>query len=245
MTGKEKELNVVPVDQETALAMRSDCREDVVDLDKEDLIIPRAKLLQALSPEVSDGDGKVGTIINSLTGEIVPEVFTPLFMFKSWIRFNPRSQADPAYDPNFGPGDIIWRSNEPQDAKVQAESKFGANGEKPLATTFMNFFCVFEGQVEPTIISFANTSYKTGKRLLSLYHFSQQNMFAKKYTLTSKKEVKDIGTYYVLAVNPAGDVTDDEYARYKTLWQNFSSKSRDIEVHQEEGVKEKEDDLGF
>ena len=70
-------------------------------------------------------------------------------------------------------------------------------------------------------------------------------MFAKKYKIASSKEVKDIGTYYVFTVNPAGDVTDDEYARYKTLWQNFSSKSRDIEVHQEEGVKEKEDDLGF
>lgn len=235
MTKKTKdEVQVVPVDEETALTMRSDCRTDVVDLDKEDLIIPRAKLLQALSPEIADGDGtkKVGQIVNSLSGELCPEIFTPIFMFKTWARFNPRNASDPAYNPNFGPGDVIWKTNDPRDPRVETETKFGPNGERPLATTFMNFFSLFEGQTEPTVISFSNTSYKAGKRLLSLYHFSGQNMFAKRYRLFSLKETKDVGTYYILQVEPAGENSDEVYQRCKAMWKQFSNKP--VEVHAED-----------
>ena len=119
-------------------------------VDQEDLIIPRAKLIQALSPEMSDKnlrkqfpDIQPGAIINSLTREPLGDEFVPIFMFKNYIRFNPRSKDDPNCDDNHEPGAIIWRSNDPLDPKVQAETKFGDNGEKPAATTFINFFCYF------------------------------------------------------------------------------------------------------
>ncbi|WP_348260365.1 hypothetical protein, partial [Salmonella enterica] len=61
---------------------------------QEDLIIPRAKLIQALSPEITEGLGvRPGDIINSLTKEVLPDEFIPVFMFKNFIRFNPRSKA--------------------------------------------------------------------------------------------------------------------------------------------------------
>src|SRR3990167_7619408 len=52
-------------------------------VEKEDLIIPRAKLLQAMSPEMQEGGFTVGEIINSLTKEYLAEEFIPIFMFKN------------------------------------------------------------------------------------------------------------------------------------------------------------------
>src|SRR3989338_5856015 len=103
-------------------------------LDKEDLIIPRAKLIQALSPEMTEGlEGvKVGAIINSLTKEVLPQEFIPIFMFKNYIRFNPRSKDDPNFDSEFDPGAVVWESTDPLDPKVKVEAKFGPNGEKPV-----------------------------------------------------------------------------------------------------------------
>ena len=180
-------------------------------VDREDLIIPRAKLMQALSPELTEGlEGiKVGSVINSLTKEVLPQEFIPIFMFKNYIRFNPRSKDDPNFDSEFDPGAVIWKSTDPLDPKVKAEAKFGPNGEKPVATTFINFFSYFPGVPMPIIVSFSKTSYKAGKNLLSLAKFCGGDMFSRKYKLVSQMETNDIATYAVLKVAPIGDALAD------------------------------------
>lgn len=200
---------------------------------KEDLIIPRAKLLQALSPEVTERpkDFQPGLIINSLTKTILPSEFVPIFKFTNWIRFNPRNPKDPAYNDQFEPGAIIWRSNDPYDPKVIEESKFGENGERPLANKFLNFFSYFPGVAMPVIVSFTNTSFKTGKQLLSLARFSGGDMFSNRYRLTSKQTKNAMGTFFVLQVEPAGQVEGEEYKKCEALWTEFHQK--DIQVHEE------------
>ena len=206
------------------------------DIDQSDLIIPRAKLLQKLSPEVDEGM-KPGQIINSLTKEALPEEFIPIFVFKNYIRFNLKNTDDPNFDSGFEPGAIMWRSNDYLDEKVQKETKFGSNGEKPLATTFMNFFSYFPGISMPIIISFSKTSYKAGKQLLSLAKFSGGDMFGKKYKLQSHKETNDIATYFVLKTAVSGKPTADELKRCESWWNEYSQKQ--IIVHEEEVVEEK------
>lgn len=214
-------------------------------VEKEDLLIPRAQLIQALSPEMTDRDLKklypeltIGSIINSLTKEPLGEIFIPIFMFKNYARFNPRKREDPNFDQNLEPGAMIWRSNDPLDPRVQAETKFGANGEAPLAITFMNFFSYFPGSPMPIIVSFSKTSYTAGKRLLSLAKFSGGDMFSRRYQLTSDMESNNIGTYAVLKVQAAGAVTPDDYKICEALWTEFAQKVKDIKVHEEEGTSE-------
>jgi len=209
-------------------------------VDQQDLIIPRAKLIQALSPEMQEGlpGIKVGAIINSLTKEALPEEFIPIFSFKNYIRFNPRSKDDPNFDSDFEPGAIIWRSADPNDPQVQAQTKFGPNGEKPVATTFLNFFSYFPGVPMPVIVSFAKTSYRTGKQLLSLCKFRGGDMFSRKYRLTSQMETNDIGTYAVLRVAPVGDAAPEEFAVCERLWKDFAAKAKDIQVHVEDATEE-------
>ena len=214
-------------------------------VEQEDLIIPRAKLIQALSPEISeDLEGiKVGSIINSLTKQVLPEEFIPVFVFKNFIRFNPRSKDDPNFSSNFEPGAVIWKSRDPLDPKVQAETKFGPNGEKPAATTFLNFFSFFEGAPMPIIVSFSKTSYKAGKQLLSLAKFCGGDMFSRRYRLTSQMESNEIATYAILKIAPLGEVAPDKYKFCEKLWKDFSPRMKDIQVHEEE--KEAEDERPY
>lgn len=227
----------------TALAQQNKAQRGFESgVDQEDLIIPRAKLIQALSPEMQEGlEGiKVGTIINSLTKDVLPDVFIPIFAFKNYIRFNPRSKDDPNFDPAFEPGAIIWRSTDPADTAVQEQTKFGPNGEKPVATTFLNFFSYFPGVGMPVIVSFSKTSYRTGKQLLSLGKFCGGDMFSRKYKLSSQMETNDIGTYAVLKLVPAGDASQEEFAVCEKLWDEFSAKAKDIQVHVEEESSEED-----
>jgi hypothetical protein len=222
--------------EETGLALNNANRRGFEDgVSREDLIIPRAKLLQALSPEVSEDPKKfhAGMLINSLTKEELPIEFVPVFVFFNWIRFNPRNKEDVNFDSAYEPGAMIWRSNDPNDPKVLAEACFGPNGERPKATKFMNFFSFFPGVPMPIIISFSNTSYKAGKNLLSLAKFSGGDMFGRKYKLAAKQEKNDIGTYFVLKTDPAGKTGEEDYKVAETFWREFRSKAKDIQVHEE------------
>lgn len=206
---------------------------------REDLIIPRASLLQSKSPEVEESlekkDGKYfpGMVINSLTKEALAAEFVPVFKFTNFIRFNPRKKEDPNFDPAFDAGEIIWRSNDANDPKVLEECAFGPNGEKPKATKFMNFFCLFPGQSGPVIVSFSKTSFKAGKKLISLALRAGGDMFSQKYRLSSKKEESEGNTYHVLTVEPAG-VTDEETRKVaEEMWESFAAKAKDLKVHDE------------
>lgn len=218
-------------------AMQSKGRGFEEDTQREDLIIPRAKLLQSTSPEIqTPTEGlKVGMIINSLTKEVLPSVFIPIFKFTNWIRFNPRNSKDRGYDAAFGPGDIIWRSQDPYDKRVIEEGKFSDAGDKPLATKFLNFFAYFPGVAMPVIVSFSNSSYKAGKQLLSLAQFSGGDMFAKQYALTAFQDKNDLGTFYVLKVDSKGSPSADDFKVAEAMWTDFHAKEIKVD---EGGVNE-------
>jgi len=207
-------------------------------MERSDLIIPRAKLLQALSPEVVESkfDGaKAGQIINSLTLEALPTRLVPIFTFKSWFRFNPRNRSDEGFDPNYEAGAMIWRSIDPDDPKVQEEAAFGPNGEKPLAMTCLNFFSLFPGVQMPIVVSFSKTSYKAGKQLLSLARFCGGDMWGRAYQLDASMVTNDQGTFYVFGIKALEVSTPEEQKISEAWWKSFSDKAAELKVHEEEG----------
>jgi hypothetical protein len=207
---------------------------------REDLIIPRVNLLQALSPAVSEAGSllRPGQIVNSLTKEILPEVFIPVFLFVNWIRFNPRDSKKDGFDPAFEPGAMMWKSTDPNDPRVKEQGVFGPNGEPPIATKFLNFFSYFPGSSTPVILSFSKTSFRAGRELLTLTQLGGGDMFSKKYSLTSKQDTNGQFTYFVFQEKGAGRSNDEERAEAEAFWQQFHEK--DIVVH-EEGKEESTD----
>ncbi len=212
---------------------------------QEDLIIPRAKLLQSKSPEVEEpqykGKYKAGMVINSLTKDIVspPGIFIPIFWFPSWIKFNPRQKNDPAFDVAYEPGAIIWRTNDANDPRT-AEGEFGPNGEKPTALKSYNFFSYFPGQDMPVIVSFMKTSARAGKQLLSLAMFSKGGMFTRKYKLTSVLKETDGNKYFVLEVIAAG-ITEKKELEIAESWHK-DFRAHTIQVHAEESASQEFND---
>ena len=216
---------------------RQDTRGFEEPIDNDDLKIPRARLLQALSPAVIDdvnGGLRPGMIINDLSSEILSDTFIPIFKFTTWIRFNPRKKEDFGFDPSFAPGDVIWRSNDPIDPKVIDQSKFGENGEKPLATKFLNFFAKFKNENMPVIISFCNSSYNAGRDLLSLARFTPGAMFSRQYKLASKFKENDKGKFFIFTVKPAGNVVDDEFKLCEQWYNTFRPQTKDFKVDMSE-----------
>jgi hypothetical protein len=207
--------------------------------DNEDIIIPRAKLLQAMADELSDRDFKkanptvgVGSIINSLTKEVLGEEFIPIFKFKEYVRFNGRSASDRGYVESAVAGAFLWKTRNAADQRVVAEAQFGPNGEPPLAITVMNFFALFPGCSMPVIIPFSKSSYGAGKQLFTLTRMLGGDMFSRKYRLISDMESNDKGTYAVLKVQSAGMASPEEFATAEALWQEFAQKT-EIKVHDE------------
>ena len=201
--------------------------------DREDLLIPRASLLQALSPQVSEGiEGcKAGIVVNSVSNSVLPEEFIPIFKYTEYLKFNPRDKKDPAFDPAYEPGQLIWKIVNKEDPRV-AETKFAEDGSKPLAQKVMNFLCYFPGEPMPIVLGFAKTSYKAGKKLISLAQLSGGDMFSRKYRLQVKQADKEGIKYFVLDVALISKTNQAEFAIAEGLYNRFRGK--ELKVHEPE-----------
>lgn len=214
-------------------------------IDNEEMQVPRVKLLQGLSPEVTDdreNKFRAGMIINSITKEMLPAEFIPVLKFTEWIRFNPRKKDDANFDPAYDPGALIWRSRNPDDQRVIEEAKFGKEGQRPAATRFMNFLSYFPGSPTPIVVSFCNSSFNAGKSLLNMARYSgKPAIYHRKYKLFSDIKKNDKGTFYVFKVGLAGEASADEIKIGETWHNDLSNMLSRIETHQEEDAS---DDAG-
>lgn len=204
-----------------------------------ELIIPRAKLLQALSPEIVDGmEGlRPGMIISNITKEVLPAEFSPFFFFRCWTKFNPRKQDDPHFDKNLEPGAFVWSSFDENDPRVIEGEKFGANDEKPEVTKFLSFMGRFANYDMPVIVSFSSTSLRAGKQLLTQLRFGKpgEPIWAKRFKLTGRKETTKGFNYFVLDVVPAGKTPDDEMAICADWFQMYSLKAKEQDFSESDG----------
>ena len=83
--------------EETALAvmdLEEDAGAGLENLGKGDLVMPFFKILQPLSPDVVDGDGKAGAILNSATGATYESLnVIPCGYEKQYIEWAPRASG--------------------------------------------------------------------------------------------------------------------------------------------------------
>lgn len=202
-------------------------------IDRENIVIPRAKLLQGLSEEVKQDPKQfqAGMIINSVTKEALPANFIPLAqMPTSWIYFNPRDKKHKNFVPEFGQGDVVWQCSDPNDPRVKEHGEWKGD-EPPAATEYMNFLCYFEGFPIPCVLGFAKTSFRTGKEFFTMALGFGGAMFSRKYELTSQFKQKGGNDFFMLAVRAAGRCGEDELAIGQMLYDVFAPKLKDLNVH--------------
>ena len=180
-----------------------------------DLIIPRVKVIQTLSPERKDKVADEGDIINSLTKEkLNGKKFIPVFKFNNNVWWKDRSEG----------GGILCMSRDGRvgrtsdDATLMCQqcrrcefdnTKQGKEA-LPTCTKYINFFGFFEGERSPIILSFSKTCYNEGKKLYSLAKVTMQNMWNYGYTLSEKMMAKGNNEWYVPVMTAAGPTSDED-----------------------------------
>lgn len=204
------------------------------DEDAGDMIIPRVKVIQTLSPERKDKIAEEGDIINSLTKDkLNGKVFIPVFKFNNNIDWRDRNDgggilciARDAKNGIMSDGTkltcLTCRRCEFDNTKVGREAV-------PKCTKYINFFGFFAGETMPIILSFAKTNYNEGKKLYSLAKVTMQNMWNYGYTMNEKAMAKNANEWYIVSMSPAGPSSDEDkalglmlYKAYRTEMQNVA-----------------------
>ncbi len=196
------------------------------DDNESDMIIPRIKIINALSPERKDKLADEGDIVNSLTVEkLNGKVFIPVFKFNSNIEWKDRAEGGGirchakdgkrGYESD-GTSKMCaqCRRNEFDNSKTGREAL-------PKCTKYINFFGFIAGERMPIILSFSKTNYNEGRKLYSLARVSMQNMWNHGYTLDSKLMAKGGNEWYNIVVAAAGETSDEDRAFGMELFKAF------------------------
>lgn len=193
----------------------------------EDLIIPRIKCLQALSPEVQDGTGKMGTIINSLTlDNVTDRVFVPVCKFNNHILWRDRNDG----------GGIICRAADgkigvmedgttrPCAACRKCEFDNTKKGREalPTCTKYINFLGFFEDDFTPIILSFSKTNMAEGKQMYSMAKVSRQNIWNFGYKLTVAKKSNNANSWFIIKPVANGATSDEIRQIGMELYRQFA-----------------------
>ncbi len=225
---------------------------------KDDIEIPRLKLMQGLSPELTEYDDlKAGYFFHPAAEFIFDQPFkaVPIFMDQRYILWRPRdagggilARADdgqhwsPAnseftvvLDKKDGGATVKWRT-----AKTVSESGLAnwgtmnpADPDSPPAATLMyNFLLAFpdEPDLMPAVLSFQRSSIKSGRRFNTKLKTVRAPIFGTVWEFSSVKETNGRGQdFFNLMVKAAGLVEDEgTFDQYRQMHEQFTSKGLTI-----------------
>jgi len=198
------------------------------DADSSELLIPRIELLQSMSPTVQQGLGQAGTLVNQISKTKLPtDIFIPIAMHKKYIKWIPRGEG----------GGVEYQTSDSQDPRVIKDTKWGAGGQKPSCTAYLNFLVLLEGSTLPIMLSFSMTSYQAGRKLLTMAKMTGKDIWANKYKLHSVNKTNQFGTFFIFDVKEAGITEAREQRICEQLYDTFSKRDLNFEV---EGAQDKQ-----
>lgn len=183
---------------------------------QEDMLIPRLRLLQALSQAVSDGIGAAGQFQDSLTEEVLGDnvEIVLLGMRNGAAYFEPGQglvcksvdgissiRGDSCKDCPFGQYHREWRDD-----------------KAPKCSSTKEFLCVTKDTVagkssRPIAVSFMRSSFPIGKKLITMARLTGEDIFANSYVIKSKKEKNDKGVFYKMDVSKGAHLTQEELVK--------------------------------
>lgn len=230
-----------------------------------DVEIPRLKLMQAISPEVTERDDlRPGewfhTLLEESFGKSVP--ITIIYVDKRFILWRPRNdngggiiaRADDGvhWVPKHGETivtlpksnkKVTWKWDE-----TVEKSGLAAWGTMdpadpnsyPAATQMFNFVCVANNRpdVGPFVVTAQRSGIKPARKLLGKLKITRAPVFGLQFLLESAVEQGDEGPYQNLRFVSDGFVNAEQFAEYQKLHEHFKKEGvniRDLEGAQDEG----------
>lgn len=213
--GRNRKNNEVAVKDQAELSTQQNVPRGFEDESDEDLVMPRIKVINALSPERADGKAVEGDIINSLTFEkLNDKVFIPIKKFNSHILW--RDRADGGGIDCWARDGKVGQTSDGQTLLCRECKKCEFDNSKqgrdaiPTCTKYINFLGVMAGTQMPIILSFSKTNFNDGKKLYSAAKVTMQDMFNHGYTLEAKKMSKGGNTWFNIGTKSAGPTTDED-----------------------------------
>jgi hypothetical protein len=216
-------------------------RDGMENVTKEDLLLPRLRLSQALSPWVGEGKAKVGEMVNSLDVTInfgKEASLIPLVFFRSRIRWTPRNENAPSDAPK-GIECLSMDGLKAREAKgIQKDgtatdvcsacvlTKF-ENGVAPRCTLYKNFIALLNRQL--VAVSFERTKVKAADTLLSLATMLGGGglpLYAGRYTLRTREDRNSKGQpYWNYVIEGGGFCSEEEFRTAKDAYTGVKDKA--------------------
>lgn len=189
-----------------------------------DLVIPRLELVQALSPardkkhaDYIDG-AEEGMLYNSVTRELYGEEVrvVPCYFLKEWLVWKDRKKGG-----GFRGAFATEALANAAIANLPAED----NPDEFEAMDTAQHFCLLlkdGGKVEQIVISCNRTKMKVSRKWNSLMALSDDDSFAKEYTVSTVSETnKNNQDYYNLKVSPGPYVSEAIYTAGEKLYETM------------------------
>lgn len=240
---KDKTKDLVVKEETTEVANQTGMPLGFEDDDANDIIIPRVKVIQTLSPERKDKIANEGDIINSLTKEkLNGKVFIPVFKFNNNIWWRDRSDGGGirciARDGKIGTmsdgTNLVCASCK----RCEFDNTKQGKDSLPKCTKYINFFGFFAGERMPIILSFAKTSYNEGKKLYSLAKVTMQNMWNYGYTLNEKLQAKGGNEWFICVPTPAGATEESDREFGLSLYKMYRNSIQNLNYDMEENTSD-------
>ena len=238
---KDKTKDLVAKEETTEVANQTGMPLGFEDDDANDMIIPRVKVIQTLSPERKDKIANEGDIINSLTKDkLNGKVFIPVFKFNNNIWWRDRSDGGGirciARDGRLGTmsdgTNLVCASCK----RCEFDNTKQGKESLPTCTKYINFFGFFAGERMPIILSFAKTSYNEGKKLYSLAKVTMQNMWNYGYALNEKLQAKGGNEWFICVPTPAGATEESDREVGLSLYKMYRNSLQNMEYDMEDNT---------
>ena len=203
-----------------------------------DIIVPRIKVVQTLSPERKEKIAEEGDIINSLTKEkLNGKVFIPVFKFNNNVDWIDRNDGGGircmARDGKVGEKSDGTKVMCASCKRCEFDNTKQGKEAIPKCTKYINFFGFFAGECMPIILSFGKTNYNEGKKLYSLAKVTMQNMWNYGYVLNEKLLSKNGNEWFIISASPSGATSEEDRQfgldLYKVYRNSLSSLNFDMD----------------
>lgn len=191
-------------------------REGLETMSKDDLMIPRLALAQALSPQVTEGDPNriegltPGDLFNSITGQKYGrEVFVQIIR-KDKLR------AMEFYSIDDGGG--VKDPNVPlDDDRLKWGNSGNKQADKPRATLFRDYLARLLPSGELIALSFKSSGIKVAKTLNGLIAMRDANIYEGRYRITTDTELQP-KPHKVFRVENADWCSEAEVGEGRRMW---------------------------
>ena len=198
-----------------------------VEINKDDLLMPRILMMQKMSDLVEEQKAKAGELVDSLTEEVLcgPDETLEIIPFHSETIYKEMHNGE-------------FHSIVPYTQKMAHEEM--VNGVKIESDLVIQVFVLIpqDGLDDiPYVISFKRTSRKAGQKIVTQFYRNsvvKQPPCAVSWKLTTKKVSGDKGAYHVYDVTKSRKTTQEEMAKAFIFNQAVLSGKRKVDYAVEE-----------